>query len=380
MKPMLKRGMAAALAVLAIFVTCLLPACSDGSSPSVSNSTSSTSASSSDDGTSSADDGVSTGSKKSAAKKSSKSTKSKKATGSSSSSSSLSSDYTAHAWSYSKYPLYYKVWGKAKVSGGVDKGETKTSPLDSLGRTQAVASKVTYSMVAKSAGWREDMSAECDEISGWGHQEKVSVELSNGRSYNGYAWNRSHLLADSLGGHAVRKNMVTGTRTQNVGNNNQSQPGGMQYTETAAVDYLNSHHSGWVYYKATPVYKGSELVCRSVYVDIKTDDGSINEHVEVFNAMNGCKIDYKTGTISGSAVKEGSSSSSSRSSGYSYSSSTKSSSGRSSSSSSAKGYVYITKTGKKYHRSGCQWLKWSKIKIKKSEAEDRGYTACGTCF
>lgn len=202
----------------------------------------------------------------------------------------------AHKWSYKTASNYYTVRGKAKTSK-IAKGKVTYSKLDSLGRTRAVTAKVTYRMVADSAGWREDMPAEADTISGWGHNTRVSVSLSNGRTYNGYAFNRSHLLADSLGGHAIKRNLITGTRTQNVGNNDYYNPGGMAYTETLARDYLYSHKGGWIYYRATPVYKGNELVARSVYVDIKSDDGSINKRVEVYNAMRGYTINYKTGKI-----------------------------------------------------------------------------------
>lgn len=41
--------------------------------------------------------------------------------------------------------------------------------------------------------------------------------------------------------------------------------------------------------------------------------------------------------------------------------------------------VYITRTGEKYHRSGCQYLSQSKIPIDKADAIDRGYTACSRC-
>ena len=219
-------------------------------------------------------------------------------------STSSKTSYKAHTWKYSTAPLYYKVRGKANTSVKVKKGKIKMAGWDKLGRTKRVVAKVTYKMVAKSAGWREDMPASADTISGWGKQSLVSVSLSNGSTYNGYEWNRSHLLADCLGGHAVKYNLVTGTRTQNVGNNTTSNPGGMQYTEQLALNYLYSHHNGWVYYRATPVYKGNELVCRSVYVDIKSNDGSINQHVEVYNAMRGVKINYKTGAVSGKAVKK----------------------------------------------------------------------------
>jgi competence protein ComEC len=41
--------------------------------------------------------------------------------------------------------------------------------------------------------------------------------------------------------------------------------------------------------------------------------------------------------------------------------------------------VYITKTGEKYHRSGCRYLKKSKIAIKLSKAKKRGYKPCKVC-
>lgn len=41
--------------------------------------------------------------------------------------------------------------------------------------------------------------------------------------------------------------------------------------------------------------------------------------------------------------------------------------------------VYITKTGSKYHASGCRYLSKSKIAISKSSAQARGYTACSVC-
>ena len=41
--------------------------------------------------------------------------------------------------------------------------------------------------------------------------------------------------------------------------------------------------------------------------------------------------------------------------------------------------VYITNTGEKYHKSGCRYLKDSKIEISLSEAQSQGYDACGVC-
>jgi len=42
-------------------------------------------------------------------------------------------------------------------------------------------------------------------------------------------------------------------------------------------------------------------------------------------------------------------------------------------------YVYITKTGKKYHRGNCRYLKKSKIKISLKDACKRGLAPCKVC-
>ncbi len=41
--------------------------------------------------------------------------------------------------------------------------------------------------------------------------------------------------------------------------------------------------------------------------------------------------------------------------------------------------VYVTNTGSKYHRSGCRYLKKSKISINLSEAKNQGYGPCKVC-
>jgi hypothetical protein len=41
--------------------------------------------------------------------------------------------------------------------------------------------------------------------------------------------------------------------------------------------------------------------------------------------------------------------------------------------------VHITKTGKKYHQSGCRYLSHSDIPIDLATAKAQGYTACSVC-
>jgi hypothetical protein len=41
--------------------------------------------------------------------------------------------------------------------------------------------------------------------------------------------------------------------------------------------------------------------------------------------------------------------------------------------------VYVTRTGKKYHRAGCSSLSRSSIPMTLKDAKARGYTACKLC-
>ncbi len=41
--------------------------------------------------------------------------------------------------------------------------------------------------------------------------------------------------------------------------------------------------------------------------------------------------------------------------------------------------VYVTKTGKKYHRAACTFLAKSKIAMSLSESKKRGFTPCKVC-
>jgi hypothetical protein len=41
--------------------------------------------------------------------------------------------------------------------------------------------------------------------------------------------------------------------------------------------------------------------------------------------------------------------------------------------------VYITGTGKRYHRDGCRYLAASKVPISLKDAKARGFTACKVC-
>lgn len=41
--------------------------------------------------------------------------------------------------------------------------------------------------------------------------------------------------------------------------------------------------------------------------------------------------------------------------------------------------VYVTRTGKRYHRDGCRYLASSKIPMSLKDAKAKGYTPCKVC-
>lgn len=202
---------------------------------------------------------------------------------------------TAPTWSIDNFPNYYVLAGKSDIdrSDYPEAGKIEYGELDSLGRTTGAKGSLTFKNVEGSYGVRQKFTKDADP-SGWGVQDKVKIPYSNGKRYKGFFWNRSHLIGDALGGDAIRQNVVTGTRTQNVG---EDAKGGMRYSEIKAQQWLEAHHDGTLYYGATPVYEGNELVPRYVMVGMLSSDGSIDEKVIVFNTANGYEINYEDGTF-----------------------------------------------------------------------------------
>ena len=200
-------------------------------------------------------------------------------------------------WNESLYPEFYRIVGSAVIDVTLAPGEIRYSGLDDLGRTGPVEAYLTYEDYEKGRAERSDISS--IKPSGWTSNKEVAITFEDGTVYHGYFYNRSHLLAHSLGGDDEKYNMVTGTRCQNVGKNDGN--GGMQYSEMTVYNYLKNDPDGQVYYLVTPVYEGSELVPRSVIVDMRSDDGQIDQEVEVYNTAPEFTIDYATGEYSQSA-------------------------------------------------------------------------------
>lgn len=200
-------------------------------------------------------------------------------------------------WDEEESPNYYRVVGKAHVGTRPPEGIVVYGKLDALGRATGAVALVTYDSME--AG-RERSRGDTSDLypSGWGHNEEVDIALPDGTAYHGFLYNRSHLVAKSLGGDDELHNLICGTRTQNVGANIDGYDGGMAYCESLARLWLMRHKNGTVYYAAMPAYEGDELVARSVIVDIRSSDGSVDTRIEVYNAAKGFEIDYATGAFS----------------------------------------------------------------------------------
>lgn len=199
------------------------------------------------------------------------------------------------SWSEDVSPNYVRLLGKAEVDTNLSPGAVNYLPLDSLGRTQGVDAAITHEMLE--AGSARKRARDMPEPSGWPKKNfRADIVTPTGDMYSGYFWNRSHLLAKSLGGADIIENLVTGTRMQNVGAQNGQ--GGMDVIETALRDWIGDYPDTVAYFRARAIYEADELIPRSVIVDVLTSDGHIDEKLEIYNAAKGYSINYYTGEAS----------------------------------------------------------------------------------
>ena len=177
-----------------------------------------------------------------------------------------------------------------------DCGWVRPTGFDDLGRTLTVDACVTPQL-AQQGSDRERRDINQIHPSGWpDHNDEVTITDAGSGSnpdYHGWLFNRSHLVAKSLGGPDEANNLITGTRTENVGRNDGD--GGMAWAESRTRDYLKTHPDSRVRYIARPDYTGNELVARTVTVDVRSADGELDWHITVYNEAKGFAIDYATG-------------------------------------------------------------------------------------
>lgn len=162
------------------------------------------------------------------------------------------------------------------------------SELDSLGRCGVAFANICQELMPRKT--RGDISSV--EPSGWTYNGK-----SNNRSFpkidGGYIYNRCHLIGFQLAGeNDNEKNLITGTRQLNIE--------GMLPFENKVAKYAN-HENRHVLYRATPIFKDDELVCRGVQLEgysVEDDGEEICFNVYCFNVQDGYSINYATGQVS----------------------------------------------------------------------------------
>jgi DNA-entry nuclease len=193
---------------------------------------------------------------------------------------------------------YYWENGSARLSGfdAMKAGEYSFN-ADDKGRSGVARAILTYSQFEASKGSRQGQPL--DPPAWPSSNPKIAITFSlTGRTYHGYLYNRSHSIADSLlgeGSYTSQYNFTTGTRSQNVGAN---QNGGMRYAEELAEDFwkANPNTNATINYQTTPVYNANETIPRGSIVDIKSSDNTLNTEVVVINSAEGLEIDYASGT------------------------------------------------------------------------------------
>lgn len=182
-------------------------------------------------------------------------------------------------------------------------GKVSYCDLDELERPTCAYALLTPSMRdAAAATEPQDITT---DPPGWPEKnQEVTIEAlpdnPGSKPYNGWFWNRSHLIADSLGGDAVVENLITGTRTQNIGSTRVEgqYSGGMAMGERAARIYLDQQtdNSCPLYYAVTPMYVDNELIPRGVQTDIISScEDNFAVSILSLNTAQGFEIDYTTG-------------------------------------------------------------------------------------
>lgn len=103
----------------------------------------------------------------------------------------------------------------------------------------------------------------------------------------GYLFNRCHLVAHQLNGNDTSNNLVTGTRYLNEN---------MMEFEEKVANYIKTT-GNHVLYRATPIYKGDNLVVSGIQLEAYSveDHGELQFNVYLYNVQPGIEINYADG-------------------------------------------------------------------------------------
>ena len=238
------------------------------------------------------------------------------------------------------------------------------SALDALGRCGTA-----FACVGKETMPTDDRGSIGDvQPSGW---HSVKYDCVDGK----YLYNRCHLIGYQLTAeNANARNLITGTRYLNIE--------GMLPLENMVADYITETENH-VLYRVTPVFDGSDLVCRGVQMEAwSVEDGGdgICFNVYCYNVQPGVVIDYSTGDsrleddeAAGTSAAAESTKSSAKSTTKAAAKTTAASADRESSVT-----VYRTSSGKRYHLDPDCGGKNS-YAVSLQDAKDAGLTPCQKC-
>ena len=237
----------------------------------------------------------------------------------------------------------------------------KYTPLDSMGRCGAA-----FACLGLETMPTEDRGAIGSvKPSGW---HTVKYDIVDGR----YLYNRCHLIGFQLSGeNANTQNLITGTRYMNVE--------GMLPFENMVADYIKET-GNHVLYRVTPIFKGTELVCRGVQIEgysVEDEGDGILFNVFCYNSQPGISIDYATGS---SELNNGFVATTEKEEKTTYQSTTQKQETTKQTASQNNVMVWIPNSGSRYHnKSTCSSMK-NPTKVTLQEAESLGYTPCGRCY
>lgn len=205
-----------------------------------------------------------------------------------------------------KYPdYYYKVNVETSINKvkqlnikdlyqSLAKMEDKVSVIkDNKNRITAAYVRLNQDSITRNYGNQQSFPSNENPL-GWPKKnKKVTIPHPEKGDYNGWFWNRSHLIADQLGGQSVADNAITGTRPQNVGARDNQ--GGMRVPESRAYEYVKNEKKSLLYYVEPIYYEEKDVIPTEVVVTLYNEE--LFEQYVTLNIANGFVIDYQKGTF-----------------------------------------------------------------------------------
>lgn len=186
-----------------------------------------------------------------------------------------------------------------------EREKTYYKPLDKKGRTMSVVSSITNDSLKKikkrpAFKSRIILPGQYRGATFDGEKWIKNGSESNNQNINGWVFNKSHLLAYSLGGDNEVHNLIWGTREQNAGTNETKSAGGMLYIENITRKYIRENKDSNILYQVIPIYqKSKHIVPRYVYVQATdlNNKSKFNMAILTINTTNRGNINYEKGYL-----------------------------------------------------------------------------------